>query len=305
MTSETSPKLKFRSLITIGRSGTVAACLVLGFSAVAVADAGVGWPTWGGDYGNTRYSPLDEINTKNVSELEVNAVGPDPFVAFYLSPLVIGDVMYIPDIGNFGGPTQGVIALNARTGEEKWHTTIQLGKVRDFSFLLGWRTNRGLGYGRNKIYMATIDARVWALDAETGEIVTEFKDIPGGHGAEGGFVTIGDPDAGYYLTAPPIFIPKKLVPAGGPASGHNLIIIGTAGAEDQLRGSISAYDAQNGATILRVRGIRSSGWPNIAGCHPGPQRGANLYSTAYLDRRRLRTLVRTCAGPQARKRPAG
>ena len=271
--------------------------ILAAFSATtaAIGEGRSDWPTWGGDYANSRYSPLDQINTKNVSDLEVKWVyhtgaGADPFVAFYFSPIVVDDTMYIPDIGNFGGSTQGVIALNAQTGEEKWRTSITLSKIRDFVFILGWRTNRGLGYGDGKVYMATFDARVWALDAKTGQIVNEFRDAPG---APGGFVTIGDPDVGYYLTAPPIFIPKKLVPHGGPASGHDLIIIGTGGSENQVRGFISAYDAHDGKLLWRFFTVPGRGefggdtWPVINDGifnNPFTRGGATVWMPPAFDR---------------------
>lgn len=230
------------------------------------------WPTWGGDYANTRFSRLHKINRENVSDLEVKwtystGLGVDPRAGMYVSPLVVDDTMYIADGGNFDGPTQSVIALDARTGAEKWRTDITLSKVRDRFFGFAGRASRGLAYGGGKIYMATFDARVWALDANTGQVINEFRDAGSGLA---GFVTIGDPDAGYYLTSPPIFIPKTLIPKGGYASGRDVIVIGTAGAEHELRGHISAFDAHNGELLWRFFTVPAPGefggdtWPIIS-----------------------------------------
>ena len=114
--------------------------------------------------------------------------------------------------------------------------------------------------------MSTYDARVWSINAKTGELDKNFKD---NSESAGGYITTADGDAGYYLTQAPVFIPKSLIPSSGVASGRNIIIIGNAGGEHQTRGHISAYDADNGELLWRFYTVPSpreyggDTWPNV------------------------------------------
>jgi alcohol dehydrogenase (cytochrome c) len=105
------------------------------------------------------------------------------------------------------------------------------------------RTNRGVAVGDGKVYLATLDAKLWALDAKTGEPVPTF--------GSAGSTKVADVFAGYFLTAAPVFVSKSLVPNGGPSSGHNLVLIGTAGSENEVRGYMNAYDADTGKLVWR------------------------------------------------------
>src|SRR5207249_10698157 len=79
------------------------------------------WRTYGGDVGNTRYSPLDQINASNFKNLEVawrfktDSLGPRPEFQFEGTPLMVGGVVY-----STGGTRCAVVALDAATGEMLW-----------------------------------------------------------------------------------------------------------------------------------------------------------------------------------------
>ena len=88
----------------------------------------------------------------------------------------------------------GVIAINAKNGSELWKRTVKLSTVKDAQYLT--RANRGITYGKNRIYLSTYDARIWSINATTGELDTEFKDNAP---STGGYITIADGDAGYYF----------------------------------------------------------------------------------------------------------
>jgi alcohol dehydrogenase (cytochrome c) len=224
------------------------------------------WPTFGGDYSNTRFSRLDQITRGNVDQLEVKwsfstKLGPDPVYAFATVPIVSNGVMYVTDPGNFQSTVQNVFAVDARSGAELWHATLPLIAAPEKLGQFNIRANRGVGIGNHRIYVATQDARLWALDAQTGALVEGF-------GTQG-HVAVADVFAGYYLSAPPIFVPRSKVPPGGPASGRDLLLIGIAGAENETRGFFSAYDANTGELIWRfftVPGPNEPGgdtWPAI------------------------------------------
>jgi len=79
------------------------------------------WRTYGSDLGNTRYSPLDQINASNFNRLELawhfktDSLGPRPEFQFEGTPLMVGGMVY-----STGGTRRAVVALDAATGEMIW-----------------------------------------------------------------------------------------------------------------------------------------------------------------------------------------
>jgi quinoprotein glucose dehydrogenase len=135
------------------------------------------WRTYGGDLGNTRYAPLDQIDASNFNRLEVawrfktDALGPRPEYNFESTPLMIGGVLYTT-----AGSRRDVVALDAATGELLWMHSENEGKrgaaaPRQLS-------GRGLAYwsdGRDsRILYVTPGYRLIALDAKTGAPVRSF-----------------------------------------------------------------------------------------------------------------------------------
>src|SRR5215208_2734001 len=136
------------------------------------------WRFYGGDPGGTRYSPLKQIDRRNVGRLQrawVYHTGEldlglktAPFQAsFSTTPLVVGGVMYLTT------PSSRVIALDAETGRELWKFDPQAeSKVRGFNSHRGvayWEGRSSDGKGRDRrILYGTVDGRLYALNAETG-----------------------------------------------------------------------------------------------------------------------------------------
>src|ERR1019366_4365311 len=79
------------------------------------------WRTYGGDLGNTKYSPLDQINASNFNTLKLawrfhtENLGPKPEYNMEDTPLMVGGVVYTT-----AGARRGVVALDAATGELLW-----------------------------------------------------------------------------------------------------------------------------------------------------------------------------------------
>ncbi|OLC79801.1 MAG: hypothetical protein AUH72_13485 [Acidobacteria bacterium 13_1_40CM_4_65_8] len=79
------------------------------------------WRHYGADIGNTRYSPLDQINATNFGKLELawrfktDSLGPRPEYQFEGTPLMAGGMVY-----STGGTRRAVVALDAATGEMIW-----------------------------------------------------------------------------------------------------------------------------------------------------------------------------------------
>jgi len=156
---------------------------VLMLSAVAAAQSGATngeWRTYGADLGNSRYSPLDQIDASNFSALEVawrfktESLGPRPEYQFEATPLMVGGVLY-----STAGTRRAVVALDAATGELLWMHSEREGArgaaaPRQLS-------GRGLAYwsdgaGDARILYVTPGYRLVALDAKTGALVERFGD---------------------------------------------------------------------------------------------------------------------------------
>jgi len=153
------------------------------------------WKTFGGDYANTRFSQLAQINADNVHRLQLlwefhTGLSPnDPWYNFSTVPLIVNQVMYLSDPGNYFTPFQSVFAVDAKTGKEIWHRALQLGAIPEARGQGNVRSTRGVAYGQGRIYMGTQDATIWALDAQSGKSIDSFGDL--------GKVVIADVAAGF------------------------------------------------------------------------------------------------------------
>lgn len=281
-------ELTHRSITTICTLSLLALFVPTASAADLSKPARDEWPTFGGDYAQTRFSQLDKINRGNVDRLELKwefhtGLGFDPFYTFSPVPLVVGDIMYLADPGNYFLPEQKAFALDAKTGAELWRRSFTLGAVPEARGQRGIRSTRGVAYGNGRIYMPTQDAVLWAMDSRTGELIESFGD--------NGKVVIGDVAAGYYLTSPPVFVPKRQVPNGGPASKRDLLLIGIAGGENGSRGFMSAYDAVTGELVWRFFTVPGPGefgahtWPVVAEpfANPFTRGGANPWMPPAYD----------------------
>jgi quinoprotein glucose dehydrogenase len=123
------------------------------------------WPAYGGNPEQTRYSPLTQINTRNVRRLAVAwTYDTGETGGLQTQPLVVGGVLYGYT------PTHKTFALRAATGEHLW--TFDSG-------IVGRGANRGLMYwsaaGDARVY-AAVDQYLYALDARTGKPIESFAD---------------------------------------------------------------------------------------------------------------------------------
>lgn len=201
------------------------------------------WPAYGRDAGGSRYSPLQEINDKNVAQLRpawtfhtgelktydgTNALSK---AAFEATPLMIGHTLY------FSTPSDRVFAIDAATGQQQWLFDPKVDLHHDFSEI----TSRGVtawpapGAGGNtttpkRIFIATIDGRLIALDAATGIPIPSF--------GSSGTVDLKD-GYGYDISV-----------TSPPAVTGNLLIVGSSLGDNQrfdyTKGTVRAYDVLSG-----------------------------------------------------------
>ena len=135
------------------------------------------WPTYGGDLGNTRYSPLDQISAENFNKLEVawrfktDNLGPRPEFQLEATPLMVKGVLY-----STAGTRRAVIALDAETGELLWTHSENEGGRGDVA--PRQLSGRGLAYWTDgteeRILYVTPGYRLIALNARTGAVIPSF-----------------------------------------------------------------------------------------------------------------------------------
>ena len=167
----------------------------------APAHADVDWPIYGATAENNRYSPLAQINRKNVKQLQVAwSFDTGEQGGLQTSPIEVGGVLYGIT------PTQKIFALNAATGKLIWQFD---------SGVKGTQPERGLAYwtdGKERRIIVGVMNFVYALDAATGEPVPSF-------GKEGRIdlrENLGrDPEQQAIFLTSPAVIHKDLMIVGG------------------------------------------------------------------------------------------
>ena len=207
----------------------------------AVTAEQANWSNYGRDAGGGRYSPLTQIHRNNVGQLKVawtyhtseaNSTSPlRKYAAFEATPLVVDNTLYVST------PFSRVIALDAQTGQERWVYDPKI----DLTVHYSEATSRGVStwldpeqrLGR-RIFIATLDARLIALDAKTGQPCSDF--------GENGQVDLKHDvrftgPSNYQVTSPPAII-------------NNLVVVGSAIGDNRgvelERGVVRAYDARTG-----------------------------------------------------------
>ncbi|WP_372779795.1 PQQ-dependent dehydrogenase, methanol/ethanol family [Litorivivens sp.] len=176
------------------------------------------WLSHGRTYSEQRFSPLKQITRDNVDELGLAwSFDLGTSRGIETTPLVVNGVMYATATWNV------VYAIDARTGQPLWRfdPKVDRSKAADLCCDV---VNRGVAYWQGKIYTGTIDGRLIALDAKSGE---KLWDV----------VTV-DQSKPYTITGAPRVVKGK-------------VLIGNGGAEFGVRGYISAYDADSGEQVWR------------------------------------------------------
>ena len=178
------------------------------------------WLTYGLNYNENRFSPLDQINTGNISRLGLAwsyDVGPGGG-SQEATPLVWDGTLY--GITNWSV----AFAVDVRTGKEKWRWDPEVNQTAVRPKICCGIVNRGLALYEGLIIAPIIDGRLEALDAGTGKVVWEAR--------------VEYPQDNYTLTMAPRIVKGK-------------VIIGVSGSEYPVRGFFDAYDAQTGRRAWR------------------------------------------------------
>lgn len=227
-------------------------------ASVTISDAMMGsvdshaadWLLHGRDYSNQRFSPLKDIDVGNISSLApVALVQTGITSSFETTPIVVNGVMYAttPTVDN----KMKVLAIRADSGDVIWESTYSLG---DFKICCG-PVNRGVAVGYGNVYVLTLDDRLIALDAASGEVRWN--------------IGVADPAVGYSETmAPQIYNGK--------------IIVGSAGGEWPIRGFVAAFDASTGKEAWRWQSTE----PNSYAGDAWQRGGGMVWTTPAIDSKR-------------------
>jgi quinohemoprotein ethanol dehydrogenase len=177
------------------------------------------WLTYGRTYSEQRFSPLRQINDSTVGRLGLVWSHELPTTrGVEATPIVVDGIIYTTSTWSV------VYAYDANTGRELWTYDPRVDRSRARTICCD-AVNRGLALYRGKLYLATLDGRLIAIDAHSGHAVWDVKTI--------------DPSKPYAIT-------------GAPRVVKGRVIIGNAGAEFGVRGYVSAFDAETGRLVWRV-----------------------------------------------------
>jgi alcohol dehydrogenase (cytochrome c) len=203
----------------------------------------VDWPTYNGVPGGNRYSRLTQINKSNVAKLA-------PAWTFFLgpvsqvetTPLVVEGVMYISSANE-------VWALDAGTGRQIWRYRRPRTQGLTGNAAIGF--NRGVAWAGERIFLLTDNAHLIALNRSNGELLWE--------------TTMADYRENYNGTSAPLAV-------------EGLVISGTAGGDEGVRGFVAAYDQATGKEVWRFWTVPRPG-------HPGADEVEHTWQGANADHR--------------------
>jgi quinohemoprotein ethanol dehydrogenase len=203
---------------------------------LAAARDGADWTGYGRTSDEDHFSPLAEINEKNVSRLGLAwFIDLPTMISAHTAPLAVDGVLY------FAVGLSVVHAVEARSGRALWTYDPDVAAVAGEKLRPAWGI-RGIAYWHGNVYTGTQDGRLIAINAKTGTPVWTVQ------------TTLGPRDGRYITGAPRIFKDK--------------IIIGHGGADfAPVRGYVTAYDARTGKQLWRfytVPGDPSKGFENKA-----------------------------------------
>ncbi|MBS1825691.1 MAG: PQQ-dependent dehydrogenase, methanol/ethanol family [Acidobacteria bacterium] len=183
------------------------------------------WLTYSGNYAGHRHSPLTELTPANVGGLKVKWAYQFDLNRAETSPIVEGGIMYI------SAPNKAA-ALDLKTGRVIWNWERPI--PSDYQSIGFGRVNRGPAILGDKLYVATLDCYLVALDLKTGQ--------------QRWAAQVDDYKPGYSLTLAPLAIRDK-------------VLVGVSGGEAGIRGYVDAYDAQSGKRVWRFHAIPGPGEP--------------------------------------------
>jgi alcohol dehydrogenase (cytochrome c) len=211
------------------------------------------WLSYSRTYDGHRYVPLSQVNPTNVHRLQPVWIFPTGGEnrGLEATPLVHEGVIYM------SADESRVFAIDARTGVKIWSYDPEVEEEAERVYCCG-SNNRGVALLDDKVFVGTMDARLVALDKDTGEVVWDTPVI--------------DWQQGYSITGAPLVV-------------KDMVLTGVAGGEFGIRGFVKAYDAATGKerwTAYVIPGPGEPGnetWPGDTWEHGG----GSTWTTGAFD----------------------
>jgi len=183
------------------------------------------WPTYHGSLTGNRFSPLDQINTTNVQRLapvwmfRIQNAPRD----LQVTPVVTGGVMYVTSVNE-------AFAIDAKSGREIWHYTRP--RTTGLAGDAASGINRGVAWLGDRVFMATDNAHLIALNRANGELLWD--------------VEMADARQNYGATSAPLIV-------------NDLVVSGVSGGDEGVRGFVDAYEASTGKRAWRFWTVPAPG----------------------------------------------
>jgi alcohol dehydrogenase (cytochrome c) len=207
------------------------------------------WPSYNGGPNGSRFSTLAQIDRSNVDRLAPKWMFTLPNTSpLQVTPVVVGGVMYVTSANECR-------AIDAGSGREIWR--YQRPRTKGLIGNAAGGVNRGVGVAGDRLFMVTDHAHVIALDRHTGALLWDIE--------------MADWRQNYNATGAPL-------PVG------NLVITGTSGGDEGVRGFVAAYDQATGKEVWRFWTVPAPGergsetWQGKGIAHPG---GSTWMTGAY------------------------
>jgi alcohol dehydrogenase (cytochrome c) len=196
-------------------------------AALSSASNGVSWPTYDGNLSGNRFSPLDQIQASNVNRLAPKWMFTLPGVRRSLqgTPVVVDGVMYVTSVNE-------AYALDARSGREIWHYSRP--RSQHLAGDAAGGINRGVAVLGDRVFLVTDNAHLLALHRTTGQLLWDVR--------------MADSAENYGATSAPLIV-------------NDLVVAGTSGGDEGVRGFLSAYKASTGERVWRFWTIPARGEP--------------------------------------------
>ena len=239
------------------------------------------WPHYTADLRGSKYSPLDQINASNFSKMEVawrfktDNLGPRPETKLEGTPLMVKGVLYAT-----AGTRRAVVALNPKTGEQKWMYSMDEGE-RATRWAPRQLSGRGLAYwtdgkGDERILYVTTGYRLVALNAKNGQPIPTFGDkgvvdlkVGVLYGKDGKQVQIDLEKGEIGLHSTPTVVNDIAIIGSSMYEGLGYLYANNA------KGQVRAYDVRTGKQIWRFDTMPGPGekyhetWENGSWHHTG------------------------------------
>ena len=198
------------------------------------------WPSYNGGTSGSRYSTLAQITKSNVARMSPKWIFSLPNTPpLQVTPVVVGGVMYVTSANQ-------CYALDAGSGRQIWH--YQRPRTKDLVGNAAGGVNRGVSVAGDRVFMVTDHAHLIALNRSTGALVWETE--------------MADWRQNYNATGAPL-------PVG------NLVVTGTSGGDEGVRGFLAAFDQATGKEVWRFWTVPQPGepgsetWQGKGILHPG------------------------------------